>query len=517
MRDADIRFEPARPIDPDARLVMEWRNDPATLAQFFHQTPKAWESFRREFRDDYFRHAHLPPLFAVLYGDRVAFLRFLPYGGRRAACDVSINVAPGRRGQGIGAAVLRAVQGVLRSSGIDEIVAEIRPDNVASRSAFEAAGFAFWDATQKRVADLDEPIDIVRYRRSLREPSMSQRVFIIAEAGSNWRCGTTARDMSMAKTLIDVAAEAGADAVKFQTYRAETVYVPNAGDSEYLAEAGIRESITDIFRDLAMPYEMIPELAAHAAKQGLEFMSTPFSVADFDAIDPFVARHKIASYEISHPRLLQRAGRSGKPLVLSTGASDEADIAWAMETFLAAGGRDLTLLQCTAKYPAPLDAMNLRAIGRLARRFGVPVGLSDHSRHPTWAPLAAVALGATVIEKHYTLDNRLPGPDHAFAVTPGELAELVRAVRAAQAMLGSGEKHVLAAEGELRAFAQRAIQATRDIRAGETLAEGVNIDVLRPGKRARGLHPRRLGEIEGRRAARDIALGDGIREGDWTP
>ncbi len=517
MRDSEVSFEPARPIDADARLVMEWRNDPATLRQFFHQTPKVWEHFRREFRDDYFQHPHLPPLFAAAGGERVAFVRCLPYPGRRAACDVSINVAPERRGRGIGAAVLRALSGVLRAAGIEEIVAEIRPGNVASRRAFEAAGFTFWDATQKRVADLDAPIDIVRYRRSIREASMGTRVFIIAEAGSNWRCGTPSRDMGMAKTLIDVAAEAGADAVKFQTYRAETVYVPNAGESEYLAESGIRESIADIFRDLAMPYEMIPALAAHAAAQGLEFMSTPFSVADFEAIDPFVARHKIASYEISHLRLLQRAGRSQKPLILSTGASNEDDIEWAVATFLAAGGRDLTLLQCTAKYPAPIDSMNLRAIGRLARRFGVPVGLSDHSRHPTWAPLAAVALGATVIEKHYTLDNRLPGPDHAFAVTPGELAELVRAVRAAEAMLGSGEKHVLPQEGELRAFAQRAIQATRDIRAGEALAEGMNIDILRPGKRAQGVHPRRLPEIEGRKAARDIALGDGIREGDWLP
>ncbi|MCL4234412.1 MAG: GNAT family N-acetyltransferase, partial [Deltaproteobacteria bacterium] len=282
----------------DARLVLEWRNDPTTLGHFFHRTPKTWDHFRREFREEYFRQAHLPPLFAVSNGERVAFLRFLPYGGRRAACDVSINVAPGRRGQGIGAAVLRAVQDVLRSSGIDEIVAEIRPDNVASRRAFQAAGFSFWDETQKRLIDLHDPIDIVRYRRSLREPSMGDRVFIIAEAGSNWRCGTPARDMKMAKTLIDVAAEAGADAVKFQTYRAETVYVSNAGESDYLTDAGIRESITDVFRDLSMPYEMIPELASYASSQGLEFMSTPFSVADFDAIDPFVARHKIASYEI---------------------------------------------------------------------------------------------------------------------------------------------------------------------------------------------------------------------------
>ncbi|MCZ7587139.1 MAG: N-acetylneuraminate synthase family protein [Deltaproteobacteria bacterium] len=239
-------------------------------------------------------------------------------------------------------------------------------------------------------------------------------VFVIAEAGSNWRMGTPARDMKMAKTLIDAAADAGADAVKFQTYRPETVYVPNAGDSDYLSEAGIKESITEIFRDLSMPYEMIPELAAYAAEKNIEFMSTPFSVRDFSEIDPHVRRHKIASYEISHVRLLEAAGQSGKPLVLSTGASVEADIAWAVDTYRSAGGADLTLMQCTAKYPAPVSSLNLRTLPWLRDRFGVRVGLSDHSRHPTWAPVAAVALGATGHREALYAAQRPPRPRSRF-------------------------------------------------------------------------------------------------------
>jgi sialic acid synthase SpsE len=148
-------------------------------------------------------------------------------------------------------------------------------------------------------------------------------------------------------------------------------------------------------------------------------------------------------------------------------------------------------------------------------RFGVTAGLSDHSRDPLHAPLAAVALGATVIEKHYTIDNRLPGPDHAFAITPKELKQMVAGIRAVEQTLGDGVKVVLTAEKELAAYARRGVQATRAIATGEALREGHNIAVLRPGVQSLGVHPRHLEEIEGRPAARDIGLGEGIRPGDW--
>ena len=345
----------------------------------------------------------------------------------------------------------------------------------------------------------------------------SHGVFVIAEAGSNWRMGTPDRDRQMARALVQVAAEAGADAVKFQTYRARDTYVADAGASDYLADLGIHRSINDIFVDLEMPYELIGEIAAYCDDAGIEFMSTPFSVADAQAVDPYVRRHKVASYEINHVRLLQRLAATGKPLIVSTGAATEDDIDFCLTTTRAAGASDITLLQCTSRYPAPPDSLNLAVIPWLARRFGVSVGFSDHSRDPIVGPVAAVALGATVIEKHFTIDNRLPGPDHAFALEPEELTAMVRAIRAAEQMRGDGVKAVGSAETELRSFAVRAIQATRDLAPDDLLVEGENIDVLRPGKRSVGMHPRHLDALRGRRAARHIPAGEGLRPNDVLP
>jgi len=320
----------------------------------------------------------------------------------------------------------------------------------------------------------------------------------------------------MSRALIDVAKEAGADAVKFQTYRADSVYAKGAGRSESLAAAGIDESIHDVFRDLEMPYEMIPELAAYCAEHEIEFMSTPFSPADLAAVDPYVSTHKIASYEISDVRLLEAVAKTGKPVILSTGASTPEDIDTALAVLGANGVGPICLLQCTASYPAPPESLNLSAIQWLAERYGVPVGLSDHSSDPVIGPVAAVALGATVIEKHFTLDPRLPGPDHAFAITPEGLAELVRAVRVATKMRGKETKEVGEAEEELHAFARRRVQALRPIRVGETFEEGVNVAILRPGKRSPGVHPKELSSLLGRPAARDIEAGAGVQHGDWV-
>jgi N-acetylneuraminate synthase len=342
-------------------------------------------------------------------------------------------------------------------------------------------------------------------------------VFVIAEAGSNWRAGTPERDLEMAFALIDVAVEAGADAVKFQTYRAASLYALAAGESSYLAELGIKRSINEVLQDLEMPYEMIAKLAARCSERGIEFMSTPFSVADADAIDPFVGRHKVASYEINHVRLLERLAAKGKPLIVSTGAAGPDDITFLLETIRRANGGPVTLLQCTSSYPAPPDSLNLLAIPWLARTFGVPVGFSDHSLEPVVGPVVAVALGATVIEKHYTLNRRLPGPDHPFAIEPAELSAMVKAIRLATQARGVEGKPPIDAESELRAFAVRSIQAIRDIAAGEELVEGVNFNVLRPGSRRRGLHPRHLDALAGKHAVTNIPSGEGIRAEDVSP
>ena len=171
-------------------------------------------------------------------------------------------------------------------------------------------------------------------------------------------------------------------------------------------------------------------------------------------------------------------------------------------------------MQCTAKYPAPLDSMNLNVIPLLKNTFACEVGLSDHSRDPIIAPVAAVALGATVIEKHFTIHNQLPGPDHPFAITPSELAKMVRAIRQTEETLGDGIKKPSSHEKELRSFAKRSIQAIAHIKKGQIFKEGKNIDILRPGLQKQGIHPNYIEEIEGKKAKRNIPLGDGIQLDD---
>lgn len=515
-----LNFECVRLREEDATLIMEWRNDPDTLRMSIHTQPKMWDTFYKEFINDYFLIPSLPPLFILFRGERVAFVLFKPMEHpeklpHRRCVEISINVAPGFRGQGIGTASLLATKEWVQQQGFDDIYAKVKEENKASFNAFKSAGYEELESAKYRVDDTGEQIHVARFIARLTPISLYPSVFIIAEVGSNWRMGTSERDLDMAKILIDIAAEAGANAVKFQIFRPETIYVQNAGKSDYLAESGIEKEMQDIFEDLSMPYEMIPKLAEYCKHNQVEFMATAFSKNDFLAIDPFVKRHKIASYEIGHIRLIELVAKSGKPTIMSTGAATPEEITWAFDTFKQHGGKHLTLLQCTAKYPAEADSMNLNAIPSLKNRYKCDVGLSDHSRHPDAAPIAAVALGATVIEKHFTLHPSLPGPDHAFALTPHELKEMVSAIRRTELMLGSGIKNVHESEEELRNFARRGIQALRSIEEGEVLREGVNIDILRPGQQSLGIHPKYLEKIEGKIATRAIPIGNGIQLGDW--
>lgn len=342
-----------------------------------------------------------------------------------------------------------------------------------------------------------------------------KEIYIIAEAGSNWRSGSSLRDLCMAKLLIDIAAKAQVDAVKFQLFRAERVYVAQAGMVDYLRDSSPQSSILEIFEDLSLPYSMVPELAGYCKEVGVEFMASSFSVEDIEAVDPYVERHKIASYEISHLRLLQAAARTKKPLILSVGASVEEDIEWALQLLKSEGAGPVTLMQSTLSYPTPPAEVNLRVISRLKERFGVEVGLSDHSRDPLCAPIGALALGATVIEKHFTIDNRLPGPDHFFALTPTELQSMVEHLHRAKEMLGSGQKRVERSEQQMFSFGRRAVQSLRAIKRGEILQEGENIAILRPGNQPTGIHPKFLPQIAGKRATRDIEAGEGLKEGDF--
>lgn len=515
-----LEFVCAMPSDEHARLAMQWRNHPETLKMSFHRLPKVWSEFQKEFIKEYFNCPDLPPLFISFKGQLVAMLRFRhvadPISFNRRCCELSIVVAPAFRGKGIGTTVLIEIQPWIKARGYDDIYAEIKPENSKSIQAFLKAGFSRLDDGLKFLEESGNSIPIHRYILKLTPENIQKPVFIIAEAGSNWRIGNPQDDIKTAKKMIDTAADAGANAVKFQTFRPESIYVPNAGKSGYLASAGIEEDMHALFEDLAMPYEMIPKLVEHCCSRGIEWMSTPFSPQDFEIVRPYIKRNKIASYEIGHLHLVRLAAQSGLPTYISTGAATEDEIAWAVKFYYSLGGLDLTLLQCTACYPARPESLHLKTMTWLQRRFDVKVGLSDHSQDPIYAPVAAVALGASVIEKHFTLDRSMAGPDHAYAIIPNELKAMVKAIRETEKMIGSSVKFIDPSEQELRQFARRGIQAIKDIGIGEQFKEDVNIAILRPGNQLLGIHPKYIQEIEGKTAAHPIKMGMGISIGDWN-
>lgn len=514
-----IRWECARPIEEDAKVAFLWRNDPITRSMSFHTEPQSWEDFLKTYLQRSFSVPSLPPLFAIHENRRVAFIFFEASNSlnqsSRKCCTLSINLDPEYRSKGLGTLVLKEVQNWVRERGYDTLLGEIKAENSPSLKAFEKAGFKQLEERKKKISGIEKPFHIFIYGVELTPfTKFPKDLYIIAEAGSNWKLGSCKSDLAMAKALIESAADAGANAVKFQVFRPETVYVPNAGQSDYLTEGGLVEDINSIFTELSMPYEMIPLLADHCKSNDIQFLASFFSEKDFEAIDPFVSVHKIASYENEHVRLLDKAAKSGKPMIISTGASTEDEIAWTVEYVKSRNAKEIVLLQCTACYPAKQTEMNLAAISRLKNRFHLPVGLSDHSADPLCAPIAAVALGAKVIEKHFTLHHKLPGPDHYFAVTPQELKEMIKAVRVVYEMIGNPVKEIYPSEEELRNYAKRGLQAIRNIKEGELLEEGVNVSILRPGKQVKGMHPKLLDQYIRKPFLKSIPLGQGIQTSD---
>lgn len=260
---------------------------------------------------------------------------------------------------------------------------------------------------------------------------MTERVNIIAEIGSNYDS-----DLETAKKYILAAKDSGADTVKFQTLRKAKLIAPRVHQEEEWVEHPAWKN----FSNLELPDEWHFTLKAFADETDIEFISTPFYLEAVDLLEKIgVSRYKIASGDITFFPLLKKVGQTGEPVILSTGGSNLVDVEKAVEILDHSGASEITLLHCVASYPPQFSEMNLRAIATLKDEFGLPVGISDHSTGNV-VPLAAVALGASVIEKHVTFDRSLPGPDHPFAMTMPEFAEMVKQIRLLEKALGTGEK-----------------------------------------------------------------------------
>jgi pseudaminic acid synthase len=325
--------------------------------------------------------------------------------------------------------------------------------------------------------------------------------YIVAEMSANHN-----RNFDQAVDIIKAAKQAGADAIKLQTYTPDTMTL-NCDNKFFEIKGTIWEGRTlyDLYSQAYTPWEWQPKLKKIAEEIKLDFFSTPFDETAVDFLEEIqVPAYKIASFENIDLPLLQKIARTGKPIILSTGMATLAEIDEAVQTIKLAGGSELILLKCTSAYPAPPGKMNLSTIPHLSKAFGVPAGLSDHSMSLA-VPVAAVTLGACVIEKHFTLSRNNPSPDSSFSLEPAEFREMVDAVRTAEKAIGEVFYGFSKTEKESRIF-RRSLFAVKNISAGEKIAVN-DIRSIRPGH---GLHTRYLDKVVGRRAKKDIKKGTPI-------
>jgi N-acetylneuraminate synthase len=323
-------------------------------------------------------------------------------------------------------------------------------------------------------------------------------IYVIAEVSANHH-----QDFDQAVKIIRAAKEAGADAVKLQTYTPDTMTIA-CNRPEFRIKGTIWEgrNLYELYGEAYTPWDWHPRLKQVANDLGLDLFSSPFDVTAVDFLEAMnVPAHKLASFELVDIPLIRKMARTGKPLIMSTGMATVEEIEEAVQTARKAGAEQIALLKCTSAYPALPEEMNLRTIPELSRRFGVPVGLSDHTMG-TAVPVAAVALGACIIEKHLTLSRSEPGPDSAFSLEPQEFKAMVDAVRVAEKALGAVNFGIGTKEANSRVF-RRSLFVVQDVKRGEVFTEE-NIRSIRPGH---GLHTRHLPEVLGQNAARDIERG----------
>jgi pseudaminic acid synthase len=328
--------------------------------------------------------------------------------------------------------------------------------------------------------------------------------YVIAEMSGNHN-----GDIERAYRLIDAAAESGADAVKLQTYTADTITIDHDGPG-FLLEGGLWKGRTlyDLYQEAHTPWEWHAPLFEHARKRGISIFSSPFDATAIDLLESLGApAYKIASFELIDLPLIQRAARTGKPLIISTGLATLGEIEEGVAAARAAGATQILLLHCTSAYPTPPEEANLATIAHLASAFDVPVGLSDHTMGVA-VPAAAVALGAVAIEKHFTLARADGGPDSAFSLEAPELKEMVASCRAGWAAVGRVDYGVSPGEGGGR-FVRRSLYVVEDVAAGAPLTEA-NVRSIRPGF---GLLPKHLPDVLGHRATRALKRGEPL---DWS-
>jgi N-acetylneuraminate synthase/N,N'-diacetyllegionaminate synthase len=386
----------------------------------------------------------------------------------------------------------------------------IAPDLLRRERSFVPADRTMpYEVPAERKVDIDEPADLALAEALARSRAVPlfplgghaiglDPVFVIAEAGVNHN-----GDAELAHRLVEAAADSGADAVKFQTFDPAALASASAPTAAYQRSAGAGQDQQAMLARLALPADAWPALQAHAAELGLVFLSTPFDDASADLLDRLeVPAFKVGSGELTNTPFLERLARRGRPMIVSTGMADMAEVAAAVDAIRGTGNSHLALLHCVSAYPAEPGDANLRAMQTLRAAFGVWTGWSDHTPGIE-LPIAATALGAAIIEKHLTLDRTMRGPDHHASLEPAEFRAMIDAIRTVEVALGSGDKRPTAAERDVASVARRSLHWARDLAAGQSIG-GDDLVAVRPGT---GLAPGRAPDVVGRRTARAVTGG----------
>jgi len=457
----------------DIKKIFALSNDPIVRKASFNSNPISWEEHCAWFER---QSGSGNSYFYIVEDNEKNFIAQVRFSTEDSENRISISISPDFRGKGLAEEIIRKTS---LKTGLRSIAAYIKPDNIPSIKSFTGAGYKITEKNSSCIKAL--------YVRP---------VYIIAEMSAN-HCG----NFELAKEIIKAAREAGADAVKVQTYTADTLTI-NCDNEEFRINDKNSlwngENLYSLYQKAYTPWEWQGELKKYADETGIDFFSTPFDFTAVDFLESInVPMYKIASFEAIDYPLIKYAAGLGKPMIISTGISSLREIEKAIETCKAAGNNDITLLKCTSAYPAEIEDMNLITIKDMIERFGplgVKTGLSDHSMSII-PSITAVAMGATVIEKHFTLDRALGGADSGFSLNKQEFTAMVQAVRDTEKSLGTVNYDI---NWQNRKFA-RSLYVVKDIKAGEKFTPE-NVRSIRPSN---GLHPEYYEQIIGKTAKKD--------------
>jgi pseudaminic acid synthase len=471
----------------DMKNIFELSNEESVRSNSINSNTISWDNHIVWFKQ---RIQSPESVFYVVESHENQFIGQVRFDNKGEGWVVSISIMPTFRGMGITASILRKACDM---ANVDPLIAYIKESNVASLKIFEKAGFRFEDCVSFG-------------NGSYRSYKKRNTVFFIAELSANHN-----QSLDLARKTIIAAAEAGADAIKLQTYTADTLTIDC--DNDYFKIKGTAwngMNLYKLYQQAYTPWEWHAELQAVAHSAGLAFFSTPFDATSVDFLEKLnVPMYKIASFEVVDIPLLRKVGATHKPVIMSTGMADLNEIEEAISTLKQAGCPDITLLKCTSAYPALPGSMNLATILDMGQRFECRVGLSDHTIG-TEASIAAVAMGATVIEKHFILDQSVGGPDAHFSCEPREFKKMVKAAQLVKKAIGHPFYGCTPEEEKSKAF-RRSLFVIKDIQKGELFTHD-HVRSIRPGY---GLPPKFLDAIIGRPATRDLSRGMPLGQSDF--